>query len=495
MDSDFRASLHSDPAQARKITKQGNFELVTRPSANVYGRYGQAAIPKWSYCNRFFVVLLLGAGSSGCATYQTKPLMLRARLAQNVAALNHIMPNGRRVPLTAPLSVASVAALAVLNDPDLIAARAQHKVKQAELLNAGMLPDPTISGGFAAPVSGPADIATISGGLMQDISAFVTYSVSLRAAKMGVAQVDATILWQEWQVASQAEQLCITINGDEQTLASLQADRATLVAVNRSTHNALASGNVTIVASSSSQAALASTDTALDTAIQSLSRDRGLLDALLGLEQRGVIAVAKANVPPINQAVTRAAIATLAIRRPDLIALRYGYQKADAKLRAAIISQFFPISVGATGNRDASKAVSIGPQVSLILPLFNRNQGRIAIASATRDQLAAQFQASLADAEGGASALRAQISILQTQSVAAMRRAVQAEAIAARARAASANGTLNALAAVNLLIASGERRREAIRLRVQLLTARLSLATLLGIGLPPMVSAGSEPVR
>ena len=443
---------------------------------------------EWSFRCRFLLPFSLGLGLAGCASYQAKPLALRAPLAGELGVLNRTLPNGSQVKLTTPLPMQSVAKLAVLNDPALIAARARHGVAQAALLSASLLPDPVISGGFAALISGPADAPSIAGSLTQDISALITYSVNVRAANAGVAQVDAGILWQEWQVASQAEQLCITIDGDAQTIASLRADRAALAAVKRGTSKAVAAGTLTIAASSSSLAALAATDTALNTAIQTRNRDRNRLDALLGLQPDQDVAVAVVDVPPIDPAVAKTAIATLAMRRPDLIALRYGYRQADARLRAAIVAQFLPVRIGAAGGRDTSKVVTVGPQISLTLPLFNRNRGGTAIASATRDQLAAEFQASLAGAEGDAIALEAWIPILQSQSKAASRRADAADTIAAQARAALANGTLDALNAVNLQSASADRRQEAIRLRVQLLTARLSLATLLGIGLPAMAT-------
>jgi hypothetical protein len=82
------------------------------------------------------------------------------------------------IRVNAPLSVRRVAVLAVLNDPDLIAARAQHNMAQAELLSAGLLPDAVISGGFTALIGGPGDASAISGSLMQDVSALITYSVN-----------------------------------------------------------------------------------------------------------------------------------------------------------------------------------------------------------------------------------------------------------------------------------------------------------------------------
>jgi outer membrane protein TolC len=333
----------------------------------------------------------------------------------------------------------------------------------------------------------------LAGGLSQDVSALVTYRVNVRAAKAGLAQVNAQILWQEWQVASQAEQLCIMLDGDAQSLATLRADHEALSLVNDATQAQVAAHNLTVAAESVSMADLAAVDTALNTAVQTRDQDRDQLDALLGLQPGTNVAVALSPVQPLDPVAVKSAISSLAQRRPDLIALRFGYEQADAKLRGAILTQFLPVSLGATGGRDTSNVWSAGPQVSLSLPLFNRNRGAIAQAKATRAQLAAQFQASLASADAGARALLARITLLQGESAAADTQAAAAVKIAAQARAAFANGALDASSAAGLQSAATSREREAIALRVQLLTARLSLETLLGAGLPPIAAAPMEP--
>ncbi len=432
-------------------------------------------------------------GLSGCAVYHPAPLALHDPLHASVAGLRSRLPGGGAVPLGGALSLPDVAALAVLNDPDLVAARAQRGVGEADLLSAGLVPDPSLSAGFAALLSGPGSMPALAGGLSQDVSALVTYRVNVRAAKAGLAQVNAQILWQEWQVASQAEQLCIMLHGDAQSLATLRADHDALARVNAATQAQVAAHNLTVAAESVSMADLAAVDTALNTAVQARDQDRDQLDALLGLQPGTDVAVAPSPVQPLNPAAVEAAIGSLAQRRPDLIALRFGYEQADAKLRGAILSQFLPVSIGATGGRDTSNVWSAGPQVSLSLPLFNRNRGAIAQASATRAQLAAQFQASLASAEAGARALLARIALLQDESAAADTQAAAATKIAAQAQAAFASGALDAASAAGLQSAATSREREAIALRVQLLTARLSLETLTGVGLPTIAAAPMEP--
>jgi outer membrane protein TolC len=335
---------------------------------------------------------------------------------------------------------------------------------------------------------------SISGSLTQDVSALITYVPDRRAAKAGLAQVDAGILWQEWQVAAQAEQLCVTLAGERATLASLRADQAALDGLDSATRTQAAAGNLTLTDTSASGAVLATVQAALDAAAQGYAQDRAQLDALLGLAPGVEIPLAATVISPVPVDVAERAIVTLPDRRPDLIALRYGYTQAEQKLRAAILSQFLPISLGASGGRDTTDVLSAGPQVTLTLPLFNRNRPAIAAAEATRAVLRAQYEASLASATAEAEALDQNITLLRSQSAAADQATSQAQIAAAAARQAFMNGDLEARAKTDLIITAGEREREAIALRAQLQTAELSLATLLGLGLPPISPAGQRPL-
>jgi outer membrane protein TolC len=437
--------------------------------------------------------LLALAGMAGCAAYQAAPLNLADPLQTSLQSLNHRLPDGGVISLAAPLSLKALGALAVLNDPDLAAARTQTGVAEADLLAAGLLPDPSLSFGFAALLGGPADAPAISGSLGEDVSALITYRVNGAAAQAGLAAVNAGILWQEWQVAAQAEQLAISVAGDDGIIASLRSNRAALAALNDATAAQVAAHNLTITEASASLAALAGTDSALDSAVAARAADLDQLDLLLDLQPRTEIAVALPVLPPFDARLAAKAIATLPDRRPDLIALRYGYEQADARLRAAILMQFLPINIGAAGGRDTSKVLSIGPQVTVDLPLFDRNQGGVAQAEASRAQLAAQFRASLASADAAAAALITRIGVLQRESAAADAADAAAAAVAGQAAAAQDNGALDARNATDLITAAAERRRAAIDLRAQLLTARLSLNTLLGIGLPALAGPAAPP--
>jgi outer membrane protein TolC len=439
------------------------------------------------------IELFLCVGLSSCVAYRPEPLPSSPGLQSSLAALRRQLPDGGTVSVSGPMSLQDVARLAVLNDPDLTAARAQHGVAQAELLAAGLPPDPSISGGFEALLGGPGTMSAISGSLTQDISALVTYVPDKQAAKAGLAQEDAGILWQEWQVAAQAEQLCVTLDGDRAMLASLRADQMALERVNGAVQTQMTAGNLTQADASASATALATVQGALDTAEQTYAQDRDQLDALLGVMPGVEISLASPTLAPVPADVAQRALVTLSDRRPDLIALRYGYTQAEQKLRAAIWSQFLPISLGAAGGRDTTGVVSAGPQVTLTLPLFNHNHSAIVAAEATRTVLRAQYDASLVSATSGVEALEQNMTLLRGQSQAADEAAARAQTAAASARQAFTAGALDARAETDLITTAGEREREAIALHTKLQTAELSLATLLGLGLPPIASQEPAP--
>ncbi len=418
---------------------------------------------------RAFVLVL--AALSGCATYHPAPLPDSAPVAAPLAA-------------TQPLALAQLAALAVQRDPDLAAARAQAGIAQAELLAAGTPPDPSLSIGFEALLGGPASMSSIAGGLVEDVSPLITRSANVNAAKTHLLQVNAGILWQEWQVAGRAEQLGATLSGEAAQLASLRADAQALTELDQNVMAQTAAGNLTQQDQSATQIALATTRAALDSEEQTQAQDEVQLDALLALPPGTPIALAPPDVAEISSAQLQQALATLPQRRPDLLALRYGYTEADEKLRAAIRSQFLPINLGAQGGRDTSGVTSAGPQVTLSLPLFNRNRPAIKTDEATRTALRAQYAASLAAARNGAAALGQSITMLQRQSAQADQAAAQAASIAEDASRTFAAGGLDARAETDLVTAAGDREREAIQLHTQLQTANLSLAVLLGLGLP-----------
>ncbi|HEX7389540.1 MAG TPA: transporter, partial [Acidiphilium sp.] len=166
------------------------------------------------------ILLAAATALAGCASYRAAPLSLKPPLNSSLATLDRHLPDGRTIDTDRPLSPQALAALAVLNDPALAAARAGIGVGRAQTFATGLLPDPNIQGGFGALIGGPGLAPSIAGAISQDLASLVTRGTRLRAAKARAAETRARVMWQEWQVATQAETLAISLWADRRTLVA-----------------------------------------------------------------------------------------------------------------------------------------------------------------------------------------------------------------------------------------------------------------------------------
>lgn len=412
--------------------------------------------------------LLLG----GCAHYTTLPLATQPPLAPAPS-------------IATPLSVADVTALALADNPDLVAARAKRGVAKAQVKQAGILPNPQVSGAFLPLLAGAGSVPAWSLGLSQNIRALLTYRPVQRGAQDSARQVAADVVWQEWQVAGKARQLAAGLMLAQASRPSLAAALELLRARCARLDAALAAGNVTLATAAPDRAATDSARTALDTLDQKILTMHHQLAALLGLVPDAPLPLAPTpDLPPFDPAAIAAMVPGLADRRPDLLALRLGYAAADEQVRAAILAQFPDLVLGGGVNSDNARVINGGPNVQLGLPLFDRNQGNVAIARATRAQLHAEYAARLAAATGEVAALLGEYRQLEAQLATARRTLPAAQDAARHAEAAFGRNLLDERSFVDLLTARLAREQDIMTLEQQLLDRRIAIQTLVGDGLP-----------
>jgi len=173
-------------------------------------------------CGRAGVLLATTLLITGCAGSPARELPSRPALRASVGELDRTMPYGPTIPADRPLTPADLGLLAVQNSPDLRAARARRGVAQAQVIQAGLLPDPVLSGSYNVLLAGPAFANAIGATLTQDVSALVTLSARRRATRQAALQVDADLVWQEWQTISRAQTLAIDLVEQARLLASLE---------------------------------------------------------------------------------------------------------------------------------------------------------------------------------------------------------------------------------------------------------------------------------
>lgn len=439
------------------------------------------------------IILAAAVALAGCASYRAEPLSLRSPLKTGLAALDRNLPDGRTIDTARPLSPQALAALAVLNDPALTAERIGTGIDRARTFAAGLLPDPNIQGGFGALIGGPGLAPSIAGAISQDLASLVTRGARLRAAKARAAETRAKVMWQEWQVAARAETLAVSLWADRHSLTALDTARTALAGLVATSRKAVASGNLAIDQASAAEASLAGLDAARDSTARQEQADHVALAALLGVMPDTPIPVAKPQIPSLSPDTAKHLVASLAERRPDLIALRYGYRAADADLRAAILAQFPLISLTVNGGSDTTRVASVGPTLSLNLPIFNGNRGNIAIAEATRTQLDAAFTMALGTAQGESEAALQALTLLKAERKTASVRLDSAERAARTAHGAYRAGLIDARTETDLIDQAATRHTELIALDQKIAAGRIALASLLGAGLPIVHLTGAAP--
>ncbi|MBP2277902.1 MULTISPECIES: TolC family protein [Sphingomonas] len=436
--------------------------------------------PARRLASRFTAILLAGF-LSGCAHYAALPLATNPPLAPTIAALDRASP----APPTGPLSVADIVDLALANNPELKAARLKRALAAGQAKQAGTLPNPSLTGAFLPLLSGVGTVPAWNVGLGQDLKTLLTYRTRRRAAQDSEQQVAADVVWQEWQVAGQARQIASDLIVGRTSRASYLAAYQLLAARNAKLEQALAARNVTLVTVAPDRVALQAARSALNALDQKQLALAHQLNALLGLAPDVVVPLAtQVDLPPFDPAAIRTGLATLPERRPDLIALRMGYAAADEQVRQAIQSQFPDLVLGGSVSSDNSSVVSGGPTATLSLPVFDRNQGNVAITRATRAQLHADYAARLASTIGTVGALLREMEQLSAQLAEARRDLPAARLAAERAQAAFGASNLDERGYVDLVSNRFAKEQDIMTLELALLDRQIALQTLVGDGLP-----------
>lgn len=425
----------------------------------------------------------------GCESYRPLPLPAHARLEHRIEDLVHTVPapmpgaEPTVINVSEPLTVDEIGLLAILNDPDLRTERGEYDLAKAELEQSKVLPNPSVTLGYAALLGGPGTTGALTASLTQDVKPLLTYRGRVASARAHVSQVNAELLWREWQVAQKARLLAVDLYWAGVSIGDSEAALATAARMASRVGEEVESGNM----SQATLAPLLASKADLEHSVSSLRADQlknwQQLDALLGLTPDARFAIARPQIPAVP-ADLDAQIDALADRRPDLIALRLGYRSADEHVRAAILGQFPALMLGGSWNSDTSDVRSGGPTVTFDLPIFDRNQGEIAKTRATRRLLYEQYQSRLDEVESTIEGLRARSEQVSAALANAREDAASAHSQADVARRAYDEGTLDQRALSEYETAALQRRLTLYDLERGLAQVRIGLAFELGAGLP-----------
>jgi outer membrane protein, heavy metal efflux system len=385
---------------------------------------------RYQYAKHFLVLTVFAIIFIGCATYHKLPLN-QETVSENLKppSLEAVRIEAKSIkhPILKPiefnlrdgLSPDEAAILAVVANPALRAIRDQKGIAAAQLLQAGILPNPQFFSSLDVPTGGNTqDTVNAFGlGLGWDITSLIARGARREAARSQAQSVDLDIAWKEWQVAQSARLDVYRLVFTEKELALarhiVKQRKENLAAVQQGFSIGAVTGLELDAAKKAFQEAL----NRVLILESEKEHERHALNQVLGMPpenkvplQRDIRLSRWENLPTAQNIM-----ADLEDRRLDLLALKKGYESQEAQVRVAILSQFPKINIGLNYARDVSDVITTGFAAAIDLPFFDRNQGRIALERAGRKQLFDEYIARVFEAHSKIATLISDMKFLKKQ--------------------------------------------------------------------------------
>jgi len=386
------------------------------------------------------------------------------------------------------LNEAELVQLAVLNNPHLAAVQSRLKEANAQLVQAGLLPDPQLNLSADFPRGNDPTLVTAYGiGLGFDLQALITRGARQSAATKQARSVYLQVLWQEWQIIQQARMLYRRALMQQQQVALTHQQFSQTQTNWQLQQKALKRGNATLDAEGLARTAMMDSETAWFEARRQYSATMHKLTLLLGLSPQTMLrlslpaqGIASLLNPPVSASALRELLHHIDHKRPDLLALKAGYAAQEARVREQILAQFPGFTIGANNLRDTGKIWTLGPFINLNLPLLNGNRGNIAIARATRSRLRAEYRDRLTAAEAEAHRLVSDQQLAFDELQALQDKLPELNVMMQQMHKALAGGNVDMLTFTTLQNSHFAQRMKVLRLEQAVLEQTVALDTLLG---------------
>lgn len=351
---------------------------------------------------RVSAVLLLAA-LSACATYAPRPLdpdktarAYAARSLDDPGLTRYLDAHLGKAPHT--WGFPALALATAYFQPDVALARAQWRTAEARVEAAGARPNPrlktatqyTTNPGGKPPwtLGFNIDFLLETAGKRQDRVAQAEQQALAARARLAQRAFHARSVLRRRLLALYRARHAVTI-----LRAQRDAQARYLAFLTRATR----AGNLSSFARTQTALALDATRLQLARAEQEAAVARAQTARAIGVPARALHGVALSlslfDHPALPAARLAPHLERLALRgRPDVAAALADYAAAEAALKLEVARQYPDLTLG-PGYVFDQGASRWGLPLGFMLPLFNRNQGPIAVAKSQRDEAAARFLA------------------------------------------------------------------------------------------------------
>jgi cobalt-zinc-cadmium efflux system outer membrane protein len=301
-----------------------------------------------------------------------------------------------------PFGLERVVAIALEWNPELRAFRRARGVAEGELVSARLIANPEIQAGALANLSGRRGLGSAAASVLLALPRPGERDAKVRLAYARIDQIAAEISAQEWKLAGEVRKafLALVANRERLRLAEASLKLQTRLRTLYRDKQALGDAsrldvNLVEIDYLASQREFTSASAELLQAEQALFRAMGFppdtsADQIAdpsALDYQAV-ALSAAELEPL-----------LLERNSELAARKHAYEQSEQSLRLAYLQRvpWFRFGPGFERESGGNEGTTdrLGLELGIDLPIFNFNQGEIAIRTAERDRARDEYAAAL----------------------------------------------------------------------------------------------------
>jgi cobalt-zinc-cadmium efflux system outer membrane protein len=373
------------------------------------------------------IALVAAAGLAGCAS--TSPNQSYSDVAKLVEDRGGSAPHWdqhapedqeveKRVNelLTGELGADGAVEVALLRNPVLLATYESVGVAQADLVQAGLLANPTLGLGIGFPIGGQNAATELRGSLTEDFLTLFTLPLRKRFAEYGLARAKLRVGAAVLELATEVRDAYYKVQASQQTAVLWQTIVDAESSSSELSQRQFRAGNIAALEAVNRRAAFEQARLDLARAENEVLDAREVLNRKMGVWGGQTDWKVKTNLPEVPRAevslehLEKRAIA----QRLDLAASGAESDSLGAALSLAGGTRYFAnLNLGVDASRDPEGSKVLGPTLSLELPIFDQHQAQLAKlaaqyreARARRSQLAIEIRSEVRSARNHVLATR-----------------------------------------------------------------------------------------
>ncbi len=304
-------------------------------------------------------------------------------------------------PARGELTVPDAMRTALLRHPAIRAELANVAERRADLVDAGLLPNPMLSLAFGYPIDGGGGAPAMHG-IMQNLSALWERGRRVDAAEAELRASVLTLAESAVALAAMVGRGAARVHHGRLAVAHASAaadaleERATLVRAREAAGEAdrVAVGEARVAAATARRREL-------EVRERLVMAERSFLESLgQPADDPSAIMLDASTLPTIDAPLPDEAFVTelATTQRLDVLAAFEAVSGADARARLASLQRVPELSIGAQYNQNFARREALGPMLGVEIPLFDTGRAALAKARAIEERSEATAERILGEA-------------------------------------------------------------------------------------------------